>query len=34
MNPDRQVKRDHVRIMAHIDPLNSKNLYRRIKDKN
>jgi hypothetical protein len=34
MKPDKTVKRDFVRIMAHIDPLNSKNLYRRIKDKN
>ena len=34
MKPDKTIKRDHVKIMAHIDALNSKSLYRRIKDKN
>jgi hypothetical protein len=34
MKPDKQIRGDQVRIMAHIDRLNSKSLYRRIKDKN
>jgi hypothetical protein len=34
MRPDKCINRDFVKIMAHIDPLNSKNLYRRIRDKN
>ena len=34
MKPDKHIRGDQVRIMAHIDRLNSKSLYRRIKDKN
>jgi len=34
MKPGKSINRDFVKVMAHIDALNSKNLYRRIKDKN
>lgn len=34
MKPNMSINRDFVKIMAHVDALNSKNLYRRIKDKN
>ena len=34
MNPDSEIDKDCIKIMGHIDVNNSKNMYRRIKDKN
>mmetsp|Transcript_8101 Transcript_8101/g.13609 ORF Transcript_8101/g.13609 Transcript_8101/m.13609 type:complete len:98 (+) Transcript_8101:84-377(+) len=32
MNPDRQLAKDTIKIMAHIDPMNSKSTYMRLKN--
>jgi hypothetical protein len=34
MNPDMEIKKDYVKLMSHIDVNTSKNIYRRIRDKN
>ena len=34
MNPNSEIDKDCIKIMGHIDVNNSRNMYRRIKDKN
>jgi len=34
MNPYFEINKDEVKIMGHIDAMNSRHIYRRIKDKN
>jgi hypothetical protein len=32
MNPDKEIMKDSVKIMAHIDGMNSGHFYNRVKD--